>query len=215
MQNAGVRDLVQRVLERHQDNERMLDAYWQWASNPTPPSAGYALEENGGFIHTNLLTRYGEPAITLTKDLSNECWKLRQEATVFDLQQAMIAVLNGPVGEALRTGVLQRLNDPAPARRLLAAWLINRARWCGPLGREIWLAGEFDWSLGLDLAAATPDVQTEVARLLVGLGEKPLDLAREAVAVGAANRLFYRNAAGRMEPKLRPGPRIPCAQVTY
>ncbi len=215
MQNAGVRYLVQRTLEQHRDSERMLDAYWQWATNPTPPSAGYALEENGGFIATNLLVRYGEPAIDLVSQMAAECRKLREEASVYDLQQAVIAVLNGPAGRVLREGVLRRLHEPTPGRRLLAAWLVNRAMWHGRSRTEGWLAGEFDWSLGVDLAAAEPDVRTEVARALHGPVEEPIDLAREAMAVGVVNRLFYRSAAGRMEPKMRPGIRIPIALVTY
>lgn len=215
MQNAGIRDLVQKVLERHRENERMLDAYWQWASNPTPPSAGYALEENGGFIHTNLLARYGEPAVETVMTVSEECRQLRQEATIFDLQQAMIAVLNGEIGEKLREGVLRRLHEPAPARRLLATWLVNRARWCCHQGRGRWLAGEFDWSLGLDLENSPRDVDTSLGRALAGESPHAIDLAREALAVGVVNRLFYRNSAGRMEPKLRPGPRFPLDQVTY
>ena len=125
MQNAGVRERVQKLLEQHGENERMLDAYWQWATNPTPPSAGYALEENCGFIATNLLVRYGEPCVALVTQLADETRDLRKDASVYDLQQAVIDVLNGPRGQILRDGVLARINERLPERRLLAAWLVG------------------------------------------------------------------------------------------
>lgn len=215
MRNAGVGDRVQRVLEQYSGNERMLDAYWQWATNPTPPSAGYALEENCGFIATNLLLRYGEPAIELVTQMAAECRELRREASVYDLQQAVIAVLNGPVGSELREGVINRANQPLPERQALVAWMVSRARWCGRLGPDAWLAGEFDWALGVDLQSASRDLQTGLIRSLYGVDASQVDLAREALAVGVVNRLLYRNAVGRMEPKMRPGPRIPLARVVY
>lgn len=215
MQNAGVRDLVERVLETHGENERMLDAYWQWATNPTPPSAGYALEENYGFVATNLLVRYGEPAIDLVTQMAAECRELRAEASVYDLQQAVMSVLNGSRGDLLRDGIISRLSEPRPSRQVLSAWLVARARWGMRLWREAYLCGEYDWSLGLDLLAAAPDLASVVARTLYGDEVVQVDLAREALAVGVVNRLFYRNAAGRMEPKMRPGPRLALATVLY
>lgn len=127
----------------------------------------------------------------------------------------IVTVLNGTVGEMLREGILRRLSEVTASRRMLVAWLINRARWrCVP-GREPWVAGEFDWSLGIDLEASFRDCQTELARTLYGKDGAQTDLAREALAVGVVNRLFYRNIAGRMEAKLRPGPRLPATQLSY
>lgn len=215
LQDAGVVDKVRRVLEKHAGDERMLDGYWQWASNPTPPSAGYALEENCGFISTNLLTRYERPAIDLVTQIAAECSELRKEASVYDLRQAIYSVLNGEVGTVLREGMLGRLGEPSPARQLLAAWVVNRARWNLQPGREAWVAGEFDWALGIDLQASGRDLSTEVARAVYGEEATQCDLCREALAVGLINRMFYRNVFGRMEPKVRPGPRIPLAAMTY
>jgi len=215
VQNAGVRERVQRQLEQHSGDERMLDAYWQWAMNPTPPSAGYALEENSGFIATNLMNRYGAPAIDVVSQLTAECADLQRDASVYDLQQAVIGVLNGTAGDLLRQGVVDRLNDPAPARQLLAAWLVSRARWAYRQGKDAWLAGEFDWSLGADLELATRDAASPTAALLFGPDAAEVDLPREGLAAGVVNRLFYRSTSGRMEPKLRPGPRIPLSGVIY
>ncbi|HWI63792.1 MAG TPA: hypothetical protein VNT75_18300 [Symbiobacteriaceae bacterium] len=215
MQNAGVRERVAKLLEQHGQNERLLDAYWQWATNPTPPAAGYALEENGGFIATNLLIRYGEPSIATVTQLSDECRDLRKDASVYDVQQAVLEVLNGALGQVLRDGVVQRLHDPAPARRFLAAWLVCRARWCFRQGPNAWVAGEFDWSLGTDLEQSPADARTQLARVLFGESVAEADILREAMASGIVNRLFYRSASGRMEPKFRPGPRIPLSAIAY
>ena len=215
MQNAGVRERVAKLLEQHGQNERLLDAYWQWATNPTPPAAGYALEENGGFIATNLLIRYGEPSIATVTQLSDECRDLRKDASVYDVQQAVLEVLNGPMGQVLRDGVVHRLHEPASARRFLSAWLVSRARWCFRQGPNAWVAGEFDWSLGTDLEQSPTDARTLLARTLFGETLAEADMVREAMAVGIVNRLFYRSATGRMEPKLRPGPRIPLSAIAY
>lgn len=215
MQNAEVRELVQRSLERHASDERVLDAYWQWASNPTPPSAGYALEENAGFIATNLMIRYGEPAVDLVLRISDECREMANRASIPELQRTIVTVLNGPAGDRLRKGILRRLADATPARRVLVAWLVNRACWRSVPGRESWLAGEFDWSLGIDLEASQQDCQTDLVRCIYGKEGAQTDLAREALAVGVINRLFYRNVAGRMEAKLRPGPRLQMTQIPY
>jgi hypothetical protein len=215
VQNAGVKIRVQKLLEQHSQNERLLDAYWQWATNPTPPAAGYALEENGGFIATNLLVRYGEPAIQTVSQLADECRDLRKDASVYDVQQAVLEVLNGPVGDVLRDGVLERLHQSTPARRFLSAWLVARARWCFRQGPNAWIAGEFDWSLGADLETAALDARTDLARTLFGAGAGDADICREALAVGIINRLFYRSASGRMEPKVRPGPRLPLSAIGY
>ncbi len=214
MQDAEVRDLVRRVLEPYTEDERMLDGYWQWASNPTPPSAGYALEENCGFIATNLNQRYGQPAIDLVSRLAEECREMREVASVEELRQAIFAILGGEVGEVLRAGCARRLCEATPSRRILAAWLMNRARWCSLPGRDGFIGGEWDWALGVDLEAGGRDLKTTVAQAL-GSPTGGVDLAREALAVGVINRLFYRNIAGRMEPKLRPGPHIPVAMVAY
>jgi len=49
---------VPEVLRKHFDNVLILDAWIQWASNPTSASAGYALEENYSMIRSNLMERY-------------------------------------------------------------------------------------------------------------------------------------------------------------
>lgn len=193
----------------------MLDAYWQWATNPTPPASGYALDENLGFIHTNLLLRYGQPAVALVRQLAAETAELQQGASVYDLQQAVLSVLSGMTGSQLRAGVARRLSEAVPARRLLAAWVIARSRWQRRGGRPLWVGGESDWSLGPDLLAGAPDPASPVALLLFGPECRTVDLVREAMLTGLVNRLFYRSPGGVAEPRLRPGPRVALQQLSY
>lgn len=208
-----LRERLQRVLEAHAEDERTLDAYWQWATNPTPPVSGYALEENEGFIATGLLMRYGRPAISEVRAVSAECQELVDGgASIFELQQTIMMFLGGPLGAPLREGILRRLAAPLPGRRALAAWVKARSIWRAAPDRAEWTLGEFDWSLGQDLAAIEADFQSTVARLLFG---GPHDLLREALAVGIINRLYYRSPSGRVEAKFRPGPRIPTKEICW
>lgn len=208
-----LRARLQRVLEAHAEDERMLDAYWQWATNPTPPVSGYALEENEGFIATSLLMRYGSPAIEEVSRVSASCRELVSGgASVFELQQTIMMLMGGPLGAALRTGMVRRLCVPLPGRRALAAWVKARAIWRAAPDQAEWTLGEFDWSLGQDLEALEKDLQSTLFRTLFG---GPHDLLREALAAGVINRLYYRSPSGRVEAKFRPGPRIPVREIQW
>jgi hypothetical protein len=55
---------IAETLENYSNEDIMLDAFWQWASNPTSASAGYALQQNYDYIKSNLRHRYG---LTLSK----------------------------------------------------------------------------------------------------------------------------------------------------
>jgi hypothetical protein len=208
-----LRERLQRVLEAHAEDERTLDAYWQWATNPTPPVSGYALEENEGFIATGLLMRYGCPAVSEVRAISDTCQELvAGGASIFELQQTIMMFLGGPLGAPLRDGIVRRLLAPLPGRRALAAWVKARAIWRAAPDRAEWTLGEFDWSLGQDLEAMEQDLQSTVAKLLFG---GPHDLLREAIAVGIVNRLYYRSPSGRVEAKFRPGPRILVKEIRW
>lgn len=204
---------LQRVLESHAEDERMLDAFWQWATNPTPPVSGYALQENEGFIATGLLMRYGSPAIQEVSRVSAACRELVDGgASVFELQQTIMLLMGGPVGAALRAGMARRIAAPLPGRRALAAWLKARAIWRAAPERVEWTLGEFDWSLGQDLESLEKDLQSTLFRTLFG---GPHDLLREALAAGVINRLYYRSPSGRVEAKFRPGPRIRVEAINW
>lgn len=204
---------LQRVLESHAQDERMLDAFWQWATNPTPPVSGYALEENEGFIATGLLMRYGSPAIAEVSRVFETCRELvASGSSIFELQQAILMLLGGPLGGALRAGITRRIAAPLPGRRALAAWLKARAIWRAAPDQAEWTLGEFDWSLHQDLEQLERDLQSTLFRTLFG---GPHDLLREALAAGALNRLYYRSPAGRVEAKFRPGPRILVREIHW
>lgn len=204
---------LQRVLESHTEDERMLDAFWQWATNPTPPVSGYALEENEGFIATGLLMRYGSPAIEEVSRVSAACRELVSGgASIFELQQTIMMLLGGPLGAAMRVGMARRIAAPLPGRRALAAWLKARAIWRAAPDRPEWTLGEFDWSLGQDLVGLEKDLHTTIFQTLFG---GPYDLLREALAAGVINRLYYRSPSGRVEAKFRPGPRILVREISW
>jgi hypothetical protein len=191
----------------------MLDAFWQWATNPTPPVSGYALTENEGFIATGLLMRYGSPAIDVVSRLAEICGDLiASGASIFELQQTIMMLMGGPVGAVLRAGIIRRLAVPLPGRRALAAWVKARAIWRAAPEQASWTLGEFDWSLSQDLEALGQDVQTTIFRTLFG---GPHDLLREALAAGLINRLYYRSPSGRVEAKFRPGPRILVDEIQW
>ena len=156
MQNAEVRELVQRSLERYADDERVLRRLLAVGLEPDPALGRYALEENAGFIATNLMLRYGEPAVDLVMSVNEECRRLAGRASIQELQRTIVTVLNGPVGEQLRQGIVRRLTQPYVDRRALTAWLVNRARWRRMPGREPVVAGEFDWSWAPTWRAARP-----------------------------------------------------------
>jgi hypothetical protein len=52
-------EVVRDTLAKYSDNEIMLDAFFQWATNPTSMTAGYGVEENYQYIRKNIEIRYG------------------------------------------------------------------------------------------------------------------------------------------------------------
>lgn len=90
----SIKGLVQEMLAKYSNNEAMLDAWIQWASNPTSKSAGFGLEENYSFIRSNLLQRYSisrEDAEQYVNALKDESDKLRNSGyAVGDLQKEIM-----------------------------------------------------------------------------------------------------------------------------
>jgi hypothetical protein len=90
----SIKCFVQEMLAKYSNNEVMLDAWIQWASNPTSKSAGFGLEENYSFIRSNLLQRYSisrEDAEKYVNALKDENDKLRNsEYSIYDLQKEII-----------------------------------------------------------------------------------------------------------------------------
>lgn len=98
-----VQDEVGQVLDKYRNNRMVLDAFWQWAKNPTSQTAGRALEENRRCIRDNLRLRYrlsDAEACEVTDILAKETkdWVNCRESEV-------IEVLRGQMGETLRERV--------------------------------------------------------------------------------------------------------------
>ena len=101
----------------------MLDAFSQWASNPTSISAGSGIEQNYPYINKNLMRRYdlsSAEAGKLIIELKNCCDDLLKAARslpgvkypVDEVQSALIDVLSqSGCDSLLRQGVLRRLRD--------------------------------------------------------------------------------------------------------
>lgn len=85
---------VPQVLGKHLDNALILDAWIQWASNPTSSSAGYGLEENYSFIRSNLMERYlisAEYAEQHIQKLKNEASSLTAIGyEIYDLRKGIL-----------------------------------------------------------------------------------------------------------------------------
>ncbi len=90
----SIKDLVQEMLAKYSSNEEMLDAWIQWASNPTSKSAGFGLDENYPLITSNMLQRFSinrEDAEKCVNALKEESGKLRNSGcSVNDLRNEII-----------------------------------------------------------------------------------------------------------------------------
>ena len=74
---------VREVLERSAHDEVMIDALFQWSTNPTSMSAGWGLEENYPYIGKNLKLRYqlsDAEVNARVKELRETCERLIESA---------------------------------------------------------------------------------------------------------------------------------------
>lgn len=109
-------------MSRHSSNEIMLDAFIQWASNPTSMSAGYGLEENYSLIASNLQDRYGlssSQASDYIDGLRHDCEHILEATNdVYQVRSELLKHLQGELGEQWRKGTRQRLREaPIEVRR--------------------------------------------------------------------------------------------------
>lgn len=123
-------EMVRNALVQYKNDEIMLDAFYQWASNPTSMSAGYGLEENYPYIRKNLMSRYGlsaSEADKLVNELKKACDTLINEAQslpvdtkrqIGEVQRTFLAVLSEDGYENLRRqGILGRLREASEETR--------------------------------------------------------------------------------------------------
>lgn len=118
-----IEEIVNDTLRQYKGDEIMLDAFWQWASNPTSMSAGYGVEDNYPYIQKNLERRYGlslPEAGARVGGLKTECDSLIERVKsmpietgrqIGEIQDALRAALTtGDYEDLRRQGVLQRLS---------------------------------------------------------------------------------------------------------
>ena len=120
---------IHSILDQYRNDEVMLDALFQWATNPTSMSAGYGLEENYPYIKKNLALRHsltpGEAEKRL-KTLREVCSVLLTEAEqlpddkyrIGHVQKRLSDVLcQGDYGNLRLQGVLRRLREASEETR--------------------------------------------------------------------------------------------------
>jgi hypothetical protein len=137
MTNQELRTQVSKVVKRYADDEIMLDALFQWGSNPTSRSAGYGLQENYLCIVKNLVARYGLSTLDAEKrvaELKRSCDSLiKSQWDIYEIQRHLLETLKqGEPGQVLRQGVLRRLRETSEETRQALLTLeflenINRA----------------------------------------------------------------------------------------
>lgn len=110
-------------LKQYVNNGVMLDAWIQWASNPTSMSAGYGLEENKSMIYSNLFHRYSltrEEADEYVATLETETRELIKSGyDIGDLRNEILRQIQGSAGEFFRKMLTERIEKASlEARRI-------------------------------------------------------------------------------------------------
>jgi hypothetical protein len=104
---------VSSKLKQHLNNVLMLDAWIQWASNPTSKSADYGIEKNNSMINANLLHRYSltrEEANQYTAKLENESNELMKSGYgIYELRKEILRQLQGSAGETFRKALKEKI----------------------------------------------------------------------------------------------------------
>ena len=177
----------------------MLDAFSQWASNPTSISAGSGIEQNYPYINKNLMRRYdlsSAKAGKLIIELKNCCDDLIDAARslpgvkypVDEVQSALIDILSqSGCDNLLRQGVLKRLRDVSEETRKAVA-LFN-------------ILDSVNASVSPDNFTESPgrdrDYQSEFEayyNATYGQTAPVLRVKQELVKSGVYNELFYRSS---------------------
>lgn len=119
----AIKEKIHEILGQYRNDEVMLDAFFQWATNPTSMSAGYGLEENYPYIKKNLALRYGLSPIEAEKRLNafeEACDVLLSEAEqlpdekyrIGHVQMRLKDILShGDYGDLRTQGILRRLQE--------------------------------------------------------------------------------------------------------
>lgn len=192
----AIEEKIHDILRLYCNDEVMLDAFFQWATNPTSMSAGYGLEENYPYIKKNLALRYGlspAEAEKRLKALKEACAVLLVEAEqlpdkkygITHVQKRLNDILShGDYGNLRMQGVLRRLQAASEETRK-ALLLFN-------------LLEDIGASISPDNFTELPsqyrNYQSEFQayhKSIFGEVSPVLRVAREIVVTGAYNELYW------------------------
>lgn len=201
----AVSGAIQEALSWHSQDQVMLDAFWQWATNPTSMSAGYALEENYEYVKQNLARRYGlsdGQANSKVEHLKQECDALMANVNASDLREAIKIAIEGNLGNVLRREIGRRVDEAALGTRCTIA-LLN------------WLRanGFHEWQLPMLLQPPGTKLQALLRATLGALSGEDVrsfqGVLDELLVCGVLNLMFYRSTKGGMRDEYVFGPLLP------
>ena len=199
-------EMIRSALNQYRNDEVMLDAFFQWASNPTSMSARYGLEKNYPYIEKNLMRRYGLSSTETGKRVSelkricdgliNEAKQLpvdsKHQTGTGEVQRILKDILSQSDYEKLRRqGALKRLREVSEETRK-ALLLFN-------------LLENIKATLSANKFTMPPDCSSDYQSEFQAyynsiFGERaPIDkVAQEIVRSGAYNELFHIYSKGAM-----------------
>lgn len=185
-----IEEKIHSILGQYRNDEVMLDAFFQWATNPTKQYRGYGIEENYPYIQKNLVNRYGMPSAQAKEyvdALKKACDLLLSEAggDVYAIRNAIVqGVSQEGYSKVLKLGMIKRLEKASEATKK-ALLLFN--------------------ILKNVISSVTADTFTEPReqyrnrqeefqayyKTLYGEVAPILNISREIVRIGAYNELWY------------------------
>jgi hypothetical protein len=186
MSDQTLQTQVSKTIERYSSDEIMLDAFLQWARNPTAKGAGYGLDENYPYIAKNLAARYGISRPETEKyvaALRNACDSLREQ--IGEIRMVLLETLTqGQPWHVLLTGVLKRLSKTSDETRraLLTFGMLESVG--HPMSPGSLTSPPGDW----------PDPQSEFQayyNAMWGDTVPVLSVLTEIVESGAYNELYW------------------------
>ncbi|MEK7281560.1 MAG: hypothetical protein AAB037_04315, partial [Chloroflexota bacterium] len=119
---------IHNIVAQYRNDEVMLDALFQWATNPTSMSAGYGLEENYPYIKKNLALHHNLSPVEADKRLKalkEACDVLFIEAEqsydkniINHVHKRLNDILSqGDYGNLRRQGIIRRLREASEETR--------------------------------------------------------------------------------------------------
>ena len=193
------------MLRQYSTDVVMLDGFWQWSSNPTSYSAGYALAQNYDYIKANLRRRYGlttDNTEEIVNRLKTECEKLAQSIDVYEIRRQIYLVLRGDLGVPLRSQVSSRVERASLSTRCAVA-LVSLLR----------TQSVPDYTLDT-LFNEPASVLQALLRAVLGaipgsLVSSYRDLLDELITCGVINRLYYLSTKGNQRDEYVYGLTVP------